>query len=294
MNENPLVWLKGKHGDDKERIQQETARLYEMTKINPLAGCLPSLASIPIFLGLYYSLTNVANGGALDQERFLWIPSLAGPTSLAARKAGAGTAWLFPFEDGHPPIGWHDASCYLVLPVLLVAMQYVTSALITPPQDENQDENNQALKFTQGFLKFSPFLLGWFSLNVPAGLSLYYFSNISLVTLQQLYLRKGGGASIADFNLPEEKYGVGLRTQRGDASETQTSATPSEVLLIEEEEQQVELETMSFADNNDGISANGNGNMEEAVMQEVDLSKRCRRKRRIPAPGSAAALSNAN
>ena len=34
--------------------------------------------------------------------------------------AGNSTAWLFPFVDGHPPIGWEDGLRYLVLPVLLV------------------------------------------------------------------------------------------------------------------------------------------------------------------------------
>ena len=33
---------------------------------------------------------------------------------------GNSTAWLFPFVDGQPPIGWEDAARYLVLPVLLV------------------------------------------------------------------------------------------------------------------------------------------------------------------------------
>ncbi len=40
-----------------------------------------------------------------------------------ARVQGTGNAWLFPFVDGHPPIGWHDAIAYLVLPVLLVISQ---------------------------------------------------------------------------------------------------------------------------------------------------------------------------
>ena len=52
------------------------------------AGCLPSLATIPVFIGLYNSLTNVANSGRLDSQGFFWLPSLAGPTSLAARSAG--------------------------------------------------------------------------------------------------------------------------------------------------------------------------------------------------------------
>jgi len=48
---------------------------------------------------------------------------LAGPTTIAARQSGSGTAWLFPFVDGAPASGWDQALPYLVLPVLLVAAQ---------------------------------------------------------------------------------------------------------------------------------------------------------------------------
>jgi hypothetical protein len=37
-------------------------------------------------------------------------------------------------QDGHPPLGWHDTICYLVLPVLLVASQYVSMEIMKPPQ----------------------------------------------------------------------------------------------------------------------------------------------------------------
>ena len=54
-------------------------------------------------------------------------------------KAGcAGSNWLYPLVEGQPPIGWDDASRYLVLPVLLVLFQYVSSAAIAPPPDPNQ------------------------------------------------------------------------------------------------------------------------------------------------------------
>jgi YidC/Oxa1 family membrane protein insertase len=75
----------------------------------------------------------------LDNQGFYWIPSLAGPTSVAAQKAGSGTAWLFPFVDGHPPVGWELASAYLVLPVALVVAQYISSAIISPPIDPNAE-----------------------------------------------------------------------------------------------------------------------------------------------------------
>jgi membrane protein insertase Oxa1/YidC/SpoIIIJ len=67
-------------------LQVETARLYKNAGINPLAGCLPTLATIPVFIGLYRALTKAADEGLLTSG-FFWIPSLAGPSSLAARQA---------------------------------------------------------------------------------------------------------------------------------------------------------------------------------------------------------------
>lgn len=92
---------------------------------------------------------------------FYWIPTLAGPTSLDNR----GTEWLFPLVDGAPPIGWDAASHYLVLPVLLVACQYISSAIVSPPIDPNAENANQ-----QRFLyTFLPLMVGYFALNVPSG-----------------------------------------------------------------------------------------------------------------------------
>ncbi|EOY00756.1 OxaA/YidC-like membrane insertion protein isoform 4 [Theobroma cacao] len=88
--------IQQRYAGDQERIQLETARLYKLAGINPLAGCLPTLATIPVWIGLYRALSNVANEGLLT-EGFFWIPSLAGPTTIAARQNGSGISWLFPF-----------------------------------------------------------------------------------------------------------------------------------------------------------------------------------------------------
>jgi YidC/Oxa1 family membrane protein insertase len=52
-------------------------------QINPLSGCLPTLAQIPIFISLYRALLNLAKENALN-EPFLWLPSLEGPVFGAA------------------------------------------------------------------------------------------------------------------------------------------------------------------------------------------------------------------
>ena len=61
--------------------------------------------------------------------------SLKGPSQACCvwLRAGSGTAWLFPLVEGAPPVGWSDAAKYMVLPVLLVAAQFASSAIISPP-----------------------------------------------------------------------------------------------------------------------------------------------------------------
>ena len=71
-----------------------------------------------------------------DQPSWLGVP--ASLLHHLARSGCAGSNWLYPLVDGQPPIGWDDASRYLVLPVLLVLFQYVSSAAIAPPPDPNQ------------------------------------------------------------------------------------------------------------------------------------------------------------
>ena len=96
--------------------QVEIAKLYQEAKVNPLAGCLPTLITLPVWIGLYRALSNVADEGLLT-EGFFWIPSLAGPTSTAAQKAVScrreGPSALLrdshsrirhpPSSDGSPP-----------------------------------------------------------------------------------------------------------------------------------------------------------------------------------------------
>ncbi|KAJ6431047.1 hypothetical protein OIU84_018531 [Salix udensis] len=182
--------IQQRYAGDQERIQLETARLYKLAGINPLAGCLPTLATIPVWIGLYRALSNVANEGLLT-EGFFWIPSLAGPTTIASRQNGSGISWLFPFVDGHPPLGWSDTVAYLVLPVILVVSQYISVEIMQSSQPQSDDPN---VKNSQAITKFLPLMIGYFSLSVPSGLSLYWLTNNILSTAQQVWLQKLGGA----------------------------------------------------------------------------------------------------
>jgi len=186
--------LQTRYAAEPETLQIETARLYKTAGVNPLAGCLPTLATIPVFIGLYKALSNAADQG-FGAEAFFWIPDLSGPTTMVERANGGGLSWLFPFVDGHPPIGWGNAGAYLVMPLLLIASQYASMKIISPPQSKDADPAQQQ---TQAILKFLPVMIGWFSLNVPAGLTLYWFVNNILSTTQQLYLK-----STTQIDIPE-------------------------------------------------------------------------------------------
>ena len=253
--------LQAMYAADPERLQMEQARLYKEANFNPLAGCLPVFAPLPVFIGLYRALSNAATEGLLD-DGFYWIPSLGGPTTIAMRNAGNGFAWLYPFVDGHPPIGWHDTACYLVLPVLLVVSQYVSQQIISP-QPKTDDPAQQQ---SQAILKFLPLMIGFFSLNVPAGLTLYWFANNIITTAQTLILRKitpapeapKASASTAQTGAEPVRVEYVPKSKRRSGAEMPVRKPPPKV------EEVSDVVAAEFADFDDGPA-----NVVEVVEPEV-------------------------
>src|SRR5215212_11016041 len=45
--------LQKKHGHDREKLGQETMKLYRENNANPLSSCLPLLLQLPIFFALF-------------------------------------------------------------------------------------------------------------------------------------------------------------------------------------------------------------------------------------------------
>ncbi|KAF2300391.1 hypothetical protein GH714_012856 [Hevea brasiliensis] len=280
--------IQQRYAGNQERIQLETSRLYRQAGVNPLAGCFPTLATIPVWIGLYQALSNVANEGLLT-EGFFWIPSLGGPTTIAARQSGSGISWLFPFVDGQPPLGWHDTAAYLVLPVLLVVSQYVSMEIMKPPQTDDPAQKNTLLVF-----KFLPLMIGYFSLSVPSGLSIYWFTNNVLSTVQQVWLRKLGGAKPV---VNENATGI-ITAGRAKRSASQPAQPGDRFSKLKEEEKRKktskaladeEIQTLDFAsgsneDSDEETKDKGEGVLEEAYAssaskQVPDISRPKRSKR---------------
>ena len=51
--------IQEKFADDPVRMQQETQKLYADAHFNPLAGCVPMLIQMPIFIALFQMLRNI-------------------------------------------------------------------------------------------------------------------------------------------------------------------------------------------------------------------------------------------
>ena len=59
---NPqLTELRKKYKGDKQTLNEETMRLYRENGVNPLGGCLPLLAQMPMFFALFSVLRGIAN-----------------------------------------------------------------------------------------------------------------------------------------------------------------------------------------------------------------------------------------
>jgi len=58
--------IKERFPDDKLKQNEVLSKLFEDAKMNPLAGCFTSLASLPVFLGLYRSVNALAKTGEID------------------------------------------------------------------------------------------------------------------------------------------------------------------------------------------------------------------------------------
>lgn len=67
--------LRERYKDDRQKLGQETMKLYKSEKVNPMGGCLPLLIQMPIFIALYWTLMESTE---LRHAPFiLWITDLS-------------------------------------------------------------------------------------------------------------------------------------------------------------------------------------------------------------------------
>lgn len=226
---------------DKEQVKNRAmAKLFEDAKQNPLAGCLFSLAQLPIFLGLYRAVRLLARDGALS-EPFLWIPNLQGPVAPPTYQ---GLDWIttgWSDVDGllTPGMGWETTLRFLIMPLILVLTQGFTMSVLTPPLSENPTEEEKKAADAQGFLKFLPLMIGFFSIQVPAGLTIYWLTSNVFTLSQSLGVKAYYQSNPPDIELPDywdalDDVGKMTPQERRKAAEAGIQAGPSMDELVDE------------------------------------------------------------
>jgi len=170
-----LKELQKKYGKDREKISQEQMKLYKDAGVNPLSGCLPLVVQMPVLFGLYSAL--VALGGTLVNAHFFWIPDLGFPAY------SLGLSWIPEnFNAGNYGL----LAAYLVLPALLMVSQFVmqrmTNASSTPDPSDTQGNMMRQMGLMMSLM------FGFFTLQVPAGLSLYWVTSNLLQLAQQWFV----------------------------------------------------------------------------------------------------------
>lgn len=147
-----MAALREKYGEDREKIASETFALYRKFGINPVAGCLPVLFQIPIFMSLWRTL-NVSV--ALRQAPFLWMDNLAAPDML------------FGFGREIPLLGPY----FNLLPLAVIGLMLLQTKLFAPPVTTPEQEQQQKI------MKYMMIGMGFMFYRVPSGLSIYFITS---------------------------------------------------------------------------------------------------------------------
>ena len=198
--------LRKKYKKEPQKLQSEMSKLYAEHGINPFAGlvgCLPLLVQLPILTALYYVFTGFAKH-ATGPAHFLFIPNLNDHPNQHLLVTLVGS------------IGIPDPS-YLVFPLLAAATTYVqTKMLQMPPAPNLTDQEAQAQQMQKMMVWMSPLMIGYFALNVPAGLGLYWFIGNCVGIIQQ-YFVVGWGNLLPGRNRAGAAPAMGLKARGSSA-----------------------------------------------------------------------------
>jgi YidC/Oxa1 family membrane protein insertase len=147
--------IQRKYKGDRQKLNEELMKFYKEKNINPASSCLPLVAQLPIFIGLFYTLRTFAKhppSGDLSWLHFL--PSVA---------EHASSHWS----------GW-------VLIVIYVASQLASTYFMSGTMQQSQRVLMMILPFV-----FIPFII-----NFPAGLGLYWMTTTLWTVGQGLITRR--------------------------------------------------------------------------------------------------------
>ncbi len=152
--------LNDKYGNDRAKKQQETMKLYTKAGANPMAGCVPSLLQLPVFLGLFYFFPVAFS---LRGKSFLWAEDLSSYDAITE------LPFSIPFYGDHVSL----------FPLLASIAIFVYSKMTMGQQMQPSQPGMPNMKF---MIYLMPIMMLFFFNNYASGLSLYYLIS-NLITI---------------------------------------------------------------------------------------------------------------
>jgi YidC/Oxa1 family membrane protein insertase len=165
--------------DDKVKQQQATMELYSKEKINPIAGCLPTLIQIPVFFSLYKVLFVTIE---MRQAPFFgWIRDLSAPDPTNVFNLFG----LIPYD----PVSLPVLGGFLMIgawPLVMGFTQWLQIRLTPASPDPTQS----------AIMSWMPVIFTFMLAKFSAGLVIYWTWNNSLSIVQQAIVMRRNGVRI--------------------------------------------------------------------------------------------------
>jgi YidC/Oxa1 family membrane protein insertase len=165
--------------DDKVKQQQATTDLYRKEKINPIAGCLPTLIQIPVFFSLYKVLFITIE--MRHAPFFGWIRDLSAPDPTSVFNLFG----LIPYDPVSLPLlgGLLMVGAW---PLAMGFTQWMQMKLTPASPDPAQS----------AVLNWMPVVFTFMLAKFPAGLVIYWTWNNFLSVIQQSVVMRRNGVRI--------------------------------------------------------------------------------------------------
>jgi len=196
--------LQKKYGHDRERLAQETMKLYKDTGTNPFASCLPLIVQMPFFTALYRLLYNVSNGKSLF---FMTLPLVASAKEAHIFGAPISAHFNTPVAQLEGASPTTVKSVIIVMTVIYVATQFITQRQMIL---KNSAPDNPMVQQQKMMMYIMPVFMAFFCFIAPVGVLIYLLTTNFWTMGQQFYVLHnsplpGSKAHEAHLKRQEEK-----------------------------------------------------------------------------------------
>jgi YidC/Oxa1 family membrane protein insertase len=111
--------LQETYADDREKLGKAMMELYQREKINPVAGCLPIVIQIPVFIAFYWVLLESVE---MRQAPFaFWIHDLSSRDPLFILPAIMAVAMFVQYKLNPAPPDPVQAKVFMIMPIVMSA-----------------------------------------------------------------------------------------------------------------------------------------------------------------------------